>query len=83
MLTTAELPPLSPVQECRQMRIFKQGTGILRSDRSTARIEAAPTTELTPKQRGLLLAGQASNDQQRLETVAKNIERRQMALLAE
>ncbi len=78
-----DLPPLSPIQECRQMRIFEQGTALLRSGRTTARIEAAPTRELSTKQRGLLLAGQAGNELQRLETVAKNIERRQMALLAE
>lgn len=73
----------SPVQQQRQQRIFDRGVETVRNPSTTQKIEARKTTELTYLQSLALRTVKSEREEQRLEVIAKNFERRQLALMAE
>lgn len=82
-MNTHDLPALSPVQQTRQERLFRLGAEIVRKPRITAAIEAQPTSKLTIQQSLALRTIESEREVQRLGLIAKNMERRQLALMAE
>lgn len=78
-----DLPELSPVQQARQKRIYKYGAAIVRSARATNRLESRETGKLTFLQSTELRVIEQKQEVKRLETIVRNFERRQTALLAE
>lgn len=81
-MSTHPLQP-SPIQQARQERLFCLETGIFESPRVTAKVEAQPTTELTYWQTLQLRAAKEDRKVNHLKVIAKNFERRQLALMAE
>lgn len=82
-IETKDLPELSGVQQERQQRIFNQGAAIVRSARATDRLEARETGKLTILQSTELRVIEQKREVERLETIVRNFEKRQLALLAE
>lgn len=80
---THDLLTPSAIQQTRQERLFRLGVEIFRDPRITAEIEAQPTSKLTLQQSLALRTIEAEREEQRLCVVAKNFERRQLALMAE
>ena len=73
----------SPIQQQRQQRIFDRGAVLVRSLRATQKIEAQQTGQLSYLQSLALRTIQSEREEERLRVIAKNMERRQLALAAE
>lgn len=82
-IETKDLPELSGVQQLRQERIFRQGAAIVRSARATDRLESRETGKLTFLQSTELRLIEQQQEVKRLETIVRNFEKRQLAMLAE
>lgn len=80
---THDLLTPSAIQQTRQERLFRLGVEVFHDPRITAEIEAQPTSKLTAQQSLALRTIEAEREEQRLRVVAKNFERRQLALMAE
>ncbi len=79
----SNVPELSKAQQARQRRIFKQGVAIVRSARATNRLESRETGKLTILQSTELRVIEQEREVKRLETIVRNFEKRQLAILAE
>ncbi len=78
-----DLPELSGVQQTRQEQIFKKGAAVVRSARATNRLESRETGKLTILQSTELRVIEQKQEVKRLETIVRNFEKRQLAMLAE
>ncbi len=78
-----DLPELSGVQQARQEQIFKKGAAVVRSARATNRLESRETGKLTILQSTELRVIEQKQEVKRLETIVRNFEKRQLAMLAE
>ncbi len=76
----------SPIQQARQERLFCLDTLVLQqpeSARITAKVEAQATSPLTYWQSLALRTAKEERRNRQMEVLAKNFERRQVALMAE
>lgn len=74
-------PELSEIQQARQQRIYRSGADVIRSGRTTARMEARRTNALTGTACALLQAEINARELARLELIAANFTVRERALM--